>query len=86
MLALSIQFGVQGALMVETTPAAIRCTALAIGNNIGWSILGGLTPLAATWLTARTGDVLAPAWLVAFAAAITFVTLLVTAETLKRGK
>jgi len=85
-LALSIQFGVQGALMVETTPAAIRCTALAIGNNIGWSILGGLTPLGAAWLSARTGDVLAPAWLVAAAAAITFVTLLVTAETLKPTK
>ena len=85
-LALAIQFGVQGALMVETTPAAIRCTALAIGNNIGWSFLGGLTPLAATWLSARTGDVLAPAWLVAAAAAITFVTLLVTAETLKPTK
>ena len=49
-LALSVQFGVQGALMVETTPEPIRCTALAIGNNIAWSILGGLTPLAATWL------------------------------------
>lgn len=83
-LALSIQFGVQGALMVETTPAAVRCTALAIGNNIGWSILGGLTPLAATWLSVRTGDVLAPAWLVAAAAAITFVTLLVTAETFRK--
>ena len=79
-LALSIQFGVQGAMMVEITPANIRCTALAIGNNIGWSILGGLTPLAATWLTARTGDALAPAWLVAAAAAITAVTLLVTAD------
>ena len=72
-LALSIQFGVQGAMMVEITPATVRCTALAIGNNIGWSILGGLTPLAATWLTARTGDALAPAWLVAAAAAITAV-------------
>jgi MFS transporter, MHS family, proline/betaine transporter len=85
-LALSIQFGVQGALMVETTPANIRCTALAIGNNIGWSILGGLTPLAATWLIWRTGDVLMPAWLVAAAAAITFATLVVTAETLKPAK
>ena len=83
-LALSIQFGVQGALMVETTPAAIRCTALAIGNNIGWSILGGLTPLAATWLTNRTGDALAPAWLVAAAAAITAATLLVTADPFRR--
>jgi MHS family proline/betaine transporter-like MFS transporter len=83
-LALSIQFGVQGAMMVEVTPADVRCTALAIGNNIGWSILGGLTPLAATWLSARTGDALAPAWLVAAAAAITFVTLLFTADPFRR--
>ena len=79
-LALAVQFGVQGAMMVEVTPPDIRCTALAIGNNIGWSILGGLTPLAAAWLTARTGDALAPAWLVAGAAAITAATLLVTAD------
>jgi len=79
-LALAIQFGVQGAMMVEVTPASVRCTVLAIGNNIGWSILGGLTPLAATWLTARTGDALAPAWLVAAAAAITAITLALTAD------
>jgi MFS transporter, MHS family, proline/betaine transporter len=83
-LALSIQFGVQGAMMVEVTPADVRCTALAIGNNIGWSILGGLTPLVATWLTAGTGNALAPGWLVAAAAAITFVTLLVTADPFRR--
>jgi MHS family proline/betaine transporter-like MFS transporter len=83
-LALAIQFGIQGAMMVEVTPPNIRCTALAIGNNIGWSILGGLTPLAATWLTARSGDALAPAWLVAAAAAITAVTLVVTADPFRR--
>jgi MHS family proline/betaine transporter-like MFS transporter len=83
-LALSVQFGVQGAMMVEVTPANVRCTVLAIGNNIGWSILGGLTPLAATWLTARTGDSLAPAWLVAAAAAITAVTLVLTADPFRR--
>jgi MHS family proline/betaine transporter-like MFS transporter len=71
-------------MMVEITPANIRCTALAIGNNIGWSILGGLAPLAATWLTARTGDALAPAWLVAAAAAVTAVTLLLTADPFRR--
>ena len=83
-LALSIQFGVQGAMMVEVTPANIRCTALAIGNNIGWSLLGGLTPLAATWLTAHTGNALAPAWLIAGAAAVTASTLLVTADPFRR--
>ena len=47
-LALSVQFGVQGALLVEITPEPVRCTALAIGNNIAWSVLGGLVPLTAT--------------------------------------
>ena len=79
-LALSVQFGVQGALMVETTPEPIRCTALAIGNNIAWSILGGLTPLTATWLIYRTGDDLGPAWLVVAAAAATFAALLMAPD------
>ncbi len=77
---LGVQFGVQGALMVETTPEAIRCTVLAIGNNIAWSIVGGLTPLAATWLAWRTGDELGPAYLVVTAAAITLVALYVTKD------
>ena len=83
-LALGLQFGVQGALMVETTPEPIRCTALAIGNNIAWSIVGGLTPLAATWLSWRTGNDLAPAWLVAAAAAITLAALYVTKDSFRR--
>jgi MFS transporter, MHS family, proline/betaine transporter len=83
---LGVQFGVQGALMVETTPEAIRCTALAIGNNIAWSIVGGLTPLAATWLAWRTGDELSPAYLVAGAAAITWVALYVTKDAFRRGR
>lgn len=79
-LAIGIQFGVLQALMVETTPIAIRCTALAIGNNIAWSILGGTTPLVATWLVYRTTDALSPAYLIAGAAAITFVSLLLTKD------
>jgi MHS family proline/betaine transporter-like MFS transporter len=75
-LALSMQFGVNGALAVEITPEEIRCTVLAVGHNIAWSIVGGLTPLVAAWLTWRTGDERSPAYLVAAAAAITFVTVL----------
>ncbi|MCW5736313.1 MAG: MFS transporter [Enhydrobacter sp.] len=82
-LAIGIQFGVLQALMVEATPQAIRCTALAIGNNIAWSILGGTTPLVATWLVYRTGDDLSPAYLIAGAAAITFVSLLLTKDNFK---
>ncbi|MFO1081427.1 MAG: MFS transporter [Reyranellaceae bacterium] len=79
-LAIGIQFGVLQALMVETTPEEIRCTALAVGNNIAWSLLGGLTPLVATWLVFRTSDELSPAFLIAGAAAITFAALLVTRD------
>ena len=79
-LAIGIQFGVLQALMVETTPESIRCTALAIGNNIAWAILGGTTPLVAAWLVYRTADELSPAYLIAGAAAITFVSLLLTPE------
>ena len=82
-LAIGIQFGVLQALMVEATPEAIRCTALAIGNNIAWSILGGTTPLVATWLVYRTTDELSPAYLIAGAAAITFVALLLTKDNFK---
>jgi MHS family proline/betaine transporter-like MFS transporter len=79
-LAIGIQFGVLQALMVETTPQEIRCTALAIGNNISWAILGGTTPLVATWLVYRTTDELSPAYLIAGAAAITVAALLLTKD------
>jgi len=79
-LAIGIQFGVLQALMVETTPESIRCTALAIGNNIAWAILGGLTPLVAAWLVYRTEDELSPAYLIAAAAAITVAALLMTKD------
>jgi MHS family proline/betaine transporter-like MFS transporter len=83
-LALSVQFGVQGALLVEITPEPVRCTALAIGNNIAWSVVGGLVPLTATWLVWRSGNPLAPAWLVAGAAAITLVALIMTTDPFRK--
>jgi len=45
-----IALGVQPSLMVEAGPPAIRCAMIALGFNL----LGGLSPLAATWLVHRT--------------------------------
>jgi MHS family proline/betaine transporter-like MFS transporter len=84
-LALSVQFGVQGALLAEITPEPVRCTALAIGNNIAWSIVGGFVPLTATWLVWQSGNPLAPAWLVVGAAAITLVALMLTADPFRKA-
>lgn len=73
--------GVQPSLMVEATPAHIRCTAIAVGYNIGYGLLGGMAPLAATWLVERTAMDLGPAYLVMAAAAVSFVAALTFKET-----
>jgi MHS family proline/betaine transporter-like MFS transporter len=80
-LMVGLYCGTQPTIMVEAAPAHIRCTAVALGYNICLGIIGGLTPLAATWLVRRTGDETAPAFLVMAAAAITFVTILQFRET-----
>ena len=73
--------GTLPAVMVEAAPPPVRCTAVALGYNISFGVIGGLTPLAATWLVDRTGDEIAPAFLIMAAAAVTFLTLLRFRET-----
>ena len=72
--------GTQPSTMVEAAPPAVRCTAVALGYNICLGIIGGLTPLAATWLVERTGDEIAPAYMIMGAAVVTFATLLTFRE------
>ncbi|HET9816105.1 MAG TPA: MFS transporter, partial [Xanthobacteraceae bacterium] len=73
--------GTQPAIMVEAAPLPVRCTAVALGYNITFGVIGGFTPLAATWLVDRTGDEIAPAFLIMAAAAVTFLTVLRFRET-----
>src|ERR1700720_4678673 len=61
--------GAQPTIMVETAPLPVRCTAVALGYNISLGVIGGLTPLVATWLVDRTGDEIAPAFMIMGAAA-----------------
>ena len=81
MLTVGLFCGVQPTIMVEAAPPRVRCTAVALGYNICLGIIGGLTPLAATWLVERTGNEITPAFLVMAAAAVTFVTVLTFRET-----
>jgi MHS family proline/betaine transporter-like MFS transporter len=67
--------GIQPALMVEEVPASVRCTAVALGYNVTLGIVGGLTPLVATWLVHRTHNELSPAFMVMIAAAISFLSI-----------
>jgi MHS family proline/betaine transporter-like MFS transporter len=75
-LSVGMFLGTQPTLMVEAVPAAIRCTAIALGYNVTLGVIGGLSPLVATWLVQRTDDQLAPAFMIMAAAAISFFSVL----------
>jgi MHS family proline/betaine transporter-like MFS transporter len=73
--------GGQPALMVEAVPAEIRCTAIALGYNVTLGIVGGFSPLVATWLVHRTANDFSPAVMIMVAAAISFAAILRFDET-----
>jgi len=76
--------GTLPAALVEATPHRVRCTVVALGYNIPLGIIGGLTPMAATWLVARTGDDLSPAYMIMAAAAVSTIALLFVPETFRQ--
>jgi MHS family proline/betaine transporter-like MFS transporter len=75
-IAVGVALGVQPSLMVEATPPAIRCTVIALGFNLSYGLLGGLSPLAAAWLVHRTDIDLAPAYMIMAAAVVSLAVLL----------
>jgi len=79
-IALGMTWGVQPSIMVEAVPPRVRCTVIALSFNVTMGLVGGVTPLVATWLVARTHQDLSPAVLVMGAAAVTLVALLSFAE------
>jgi MFS transporter, MHS family, proline/betaine transporter len=75
--------GTQPAIMVEATPLAVRCTAIALGYNVTLGVIGGLSPLVATWLVSRTENDYSPAFMIMVAAAISFLAVTRFKETYK---
>jgi MHS family proline/betaine transporter-like MFS transporter len=78
---MGVYYGALPAILVEAAPATVRCTAVALGYNVCYGVFGGLSPLMATWLVQRTGDEIAPAFLIMAAAAVTLLTLFSFRET-----
>jgi MHS family proline/betaine transporter-like MFS transporter len=72
----SLFSGCMAATLVELFPTRTRYTGMAIAYNVGMAVLGGTAPLAATGLIRVTGDVLAPAYYLIGAAALTGVACL----------
>jgi MHS family proline/betaine transporter-like MFS transporter len=80
-LAVGAFLGAQPAIMVEAVPLAVRCTAIALGYNVTLGVIGGLSPLVATWLVNRTANDFSPAFMIMAAAAISFFATLRFKET-----
>src|SRR5437867_593359 len=66
-------YGPIAAFLVEAFPARIRYTSLSLPYHIGNGWFGGFTPLIASAVVARTGDIYAGLWYPIIVAMATFV-------------
>ena len=73
-----------GVGVVETLTAQPQFVLTAIGYNTSVALFGGTAPYVATWLVARTGSNIAPAFYVIAAAVISLGTVLTMRETAGR--
>jgi MHS family proline/betaine transporter-like MFS transporter len=80
-LIMGLYGGVLPVVLAEAAPVPVRCTAVSLGYNFSFGIIGGLTLLMAAWLVDRTGDEIAPAFLIMLSAAITFAAIMRFRET-----
>lgn len=68
--------GVLPSLLSEQFPVEVRAIGVSFGFSTAVSIFGGLAPLVATWLIAKTGDPLSPSYYLIFAALLSLCALI----------
>ena len=73
---LAVPLGAAPAMFVELFPAADRLSGYSVAYNLGLGVVGGATPMFATWLIAVTGMAVAPAWLLTAVALVAFLVML----------
>ncbi|WP_322042184.1 MFS transporter [Paraburkholderia sp. J67] len=76
--------GPMPALMSEIFPVRVRSTGLSIAYSLGVTLFGGFAPTIAELLIHWTGDTLAPAYYVAFAAVVSGLSLVVVGLRMRR--
>ena len=69
---------------VEMFTTRVRYSGFSIGYNLCVALFGGTTPYVVTWLTDRTGNILAPAIYLTSAAVISLATVLTIKETARQ--
>jgi MFS transporter, MHS family, proline/betaine transporter len=70
---------------VELFATRVRFSGFSVGYNVCVALFGGTTPYVVTWLTATTGNSIAPAFYLMTAAVISLVTVLTLKETAGRA-
>jgi MFS transporter, MHS family, proline/betaine transporter len=68
--------GVLPSLLSEQFPVEVRAIGVSFGFSTAVSIFGGLAPLVATWLIAKTGNPLSPSYYLIFTALLSLAALL----------
>jgi MHS family proline/betaine transporter-like MFS transporter len=72
--------GAAPALLVELFPTDDRLTGYSIAFNIGIGVVGGTTPMIATWLIDTTSVISAPAFYLSVLAMVAVVSLLMMSD------
>jgi MHS family proline/betaine transporter-like MFS transporter len=72
------------AAAAELFATRVRSSGYSIGYNLSVAVFGGTAPYVATWLVARTGNEIAPAYYVIAAAVVTLATVFTMRETAGR--
>jgi MHS family proline/betaine transporter-like MFS transporter len=70
---------------VELFATRVRFSGFSVGYNVCVALFGGTTPYVVTWLTATTGNSIAPAFYLMAAAVISLLTVLTLRETAGRA-
>ena len=73
---LAVPLGSAPAMFVELFPASDRLSGYSVAYNLGLGIVGGATPMLATWLIKATSVSVAPAWLLAVSAAVAMLVMM----------
>jgi MHS family proline/betaine transporter-like MFS transporter len=69
------------AALGELYPTNVRSSGMSLAYNIAVAVFGGFAPFISTWLIAKTGDTLAPAYYVTASAVLSLMALLFMKET-----
>lgn len=69
---------------VELFATRVRFSGFSIGYNVCVALFGGTTPYVVTWLTATTGNAIAPAYYLIAAAVVSLATVLTLRESAGR--